>query len=109
VSSITVPGGDPAWSPEASGEKVLRYDRRLKRRLVSEFSALLAEHLPYCDVRYAFWWLVLAATTRTRPSLGPGSGRSTSCSSKRSGAPNCGATMALIGCLFRESTVPPTN
>jgi hypothetical protein len=55
VSSITVPGGDPAWSPEASGEKVLRYDRRLKRRLVSEFRAPLAEHLPYCDVRYAFW------------------------------------------------------
>jgi spore photoproduct lyase len=39
---------------QASGERVLRYERYLKRGLVREFSALLAERLPYCSVRYAF-------------------------------------------------------
>ena len=39
---------------QASGERVLRYERNLKRGLVGEFCALLAEKLPYCRVRYAF-------------------------------------------------------
>ncbi|HEV2741817.1 MAG TPA: spore photoproduct lyase family protein [Rubrobacter sp.] len=39
---------------QASGERVLRYERNLKRGLVREFRALLAEKMPYCDVRYAF-------------------------------------------------------
>ena len=50
------------WSPElqehkvsqASGERVLRYKRDLKRPLIAEFTALLAERMPYCRVRYAF-------------------------------------------------------
>jgi spore photoproduct lyase len=50
------------WRPElqehkvsqASGERVLRYKRDLKRPLVAEFTALLAERMPYCRVRYAF-------------------------------------------------------
>ena len=50
------------WRPEiqehktsqASGERVLRYERNLKRGLVREFRALLAEHAPYCRIRYAF-------------------------------------------------------
>lgn len=50
------------WRPEvqeyktsqASGERVLRYERNLKRRLLGEFQGLLAERLPYCRVRYAF-------------------------------------------------------
>jgi spore photoproduct lyase family protein len=39
---------------QASGEEVLRYRMDLKRGLVREFRALLAEKLPYCKVRYAF-------------------------------------------------------
>jgi spore photoproduct lyase family protein len=39
---------------EASGEEVLRYRMDLKRGLVREFRGLLAERLPYCEVRYAF-------------------------------------------------------
>ena len=39
---------------QASGERVLRYERNLKRGLVREFRALLSEKMPYCDVRYAF-------------------------------------------------------
>ncbi len=50
------------WRPEiqehktsqASGERVLRYERNLKRGLVREFRDLLAEHAPYCRIRYAF-------------------------------------------------------
>lgn len=50
------------WRPEiqeyktsqASGERVLRYERNLKRGMVREFRALLAEHAPYCRIRYAF-------------------------------------------------------
>ena len=50
------------WRPElqehktsqASGEKVLRYERNLKRGLVREFKGLLREYMPYCRVRYAF-------------------------------------------------------
>ncbi|MDP9456391.1 MAG: spore photoproduct lyase family protein [Actinomycetota bacterium] len=55
-------GEDLLWRPDlqehktsqASGEEVLRYERKLKRGLVAEFEDLLAEHLPYCRVRYAF-------------------------------------------------------
>lgn len=39
---------------QASGERVLRYERYLKRGLVREFRALLSEKMPYCRVRYAF-------------------------------------------------------
>ena len=39
---------------QASGERVLRYERNLKRGLVREFRALLSEKMPYCKVRYAF-------------------------------------------------------
>src|ERR671916_2471481 len=50
------------WRPElqehkvsqASGDPVLRYKRDLKRPLIAEFTALLAERMPYCRVRYAF-------------------------------------------------------
>jgi spore photoproduct lyase family protein len=55
-------GEDILWRPElqehkvsqASGERVLRYKKDLKRPLVSEFKALLSERMPYCRVRYAF-------------------------------------------------------
>ena len=39
---------------QESGERVLRYERNLKRGLVRELRALLSEKMPYCDVRYAF-------------------------------------------------------
>lgn len=39
---------------QASGERVLRYERNLKRGLVREFRTLLSEKMPYCKVRYAF-------------------------------------------------------
>ncbi len=39
---------------QASGERVLRYERNLKRGLVREFRALLTEKMPYCKIRYAF-------------------------------------------------------
>ena len=50
------------WRPEiqehkrsqASGDRVLRYERNLKRRLVGEFRELLRDRLPYCHIRYAF-------------------------------------------------------
>lgn len=55
-------GEEILWRPDlqehktsqASGDRVLRYKRDLKRPLVAEFRALLAEKLPYCAVRYAF-------------------------------------------------------
>ena len=55
-------GEEILWRPDlqehkvsqASGERVLRYKKDLKRPLVSEFKALLAERMPYCRVRYAF-------------------------------------------------------
>ena len=55
-------GEEILWRPElqehkvsqASGERVLRYKKDLKRPLVAEFKALLAEWMPYCRVRYAF-------------------------------------------------------
>ena len=55
-------GEEVLWRPDlqerkvshASGEKVLRYERNLKRGLVREFRELLEERLPYCRVRYAF-------------------------------------------------------
>jgi spore photoproduct lyase len=55
-------GEEILWRPElqeykvsqASGERVLRYKKDLKRPLVAEFKALLAERMPYCRVRYAF-------------------------------------------------------
>src|ERR671917_1157999 len=55
-------GEDILWQPDlqehkvsqASGERVLRYKKDLKRPLVAEFKALLAEWMPYCQVRYAF-------------------------------------------------------
>jgi integrase len=60
--SLTLSKGGYTFSPElqehkvsqASGERVLRYKRNLKRPLVAEFKALLAERIPYCRVRYAF-------------------------------------------------------
>ena len=50
------------WQPDiqehktsqASGERVLRYERNRKRTLVREFKELLTERLPYCKIRYAF-------------------------------------------------------
>ncbi len=50
------------WRPEvqehkvsqASGERVLRYERTLKRRLVADLLRVLRERLPYCGIRYAF-------------------------------------------------------
>ncbi len=39
---------------QASGARVLRYEKNLKRGLVQEFRELLEEQLPYCQVRYAF-------------------------------------------------------
>ena len=55
-------GEELLWRPEiqeyktsqASGARVLRYERNLKRTLVAEFRELLAEHIPFCGVRYAF-------------------------------------------------------
>jgi spore photoproduct lyase family protein len=55
-------GEEILWRPElqehkvsqASGDRVLRYKKDLKRPLVAEFKALLAERIPYCRVRYAF-------------------------------------------------------
>jgi spore photoproduct lyase len=55
-------GEELLWRPEiqeyktsqASGARVLRYRRNLKRGLVAEFRELLAERLPFCGVRYAF-------------------------------------------------------
>jgi spore photoproduct lyase len=55
-------GEEILWRPElqehkvsqASGDRVLRYKRNLKRPLVAEFKTLLAERIPYCRVRYAF-------------------------------------------------------
>jgi DNA repair photolyase len=55
-------GEELLWRPDiqehktsqASGDRVLRYERNLKRGLVREFRELLADKLPYCAVRYAF-------------------------------------------------------
>lgn len=55
-------GEELLWRPDiqeyktsqASGDRVLRYERNLKRGLVREFREMLAEKLPYCAVRYAF-------------------------------------------------------
>ena len=55
-------GEEVLWRPDvqehkisqASGERVLRYERNLKGGLVREFRDLLAAKLPYCAVRYAF-------------------------------------------------------
>ncbi len=49
------------WRPDLqepkrseAGGRALRYRLDVKRRLVADFRALLAERLPYCRVRYAF-------------------------------------------------------
>jgi spore photoproduct lyase len=55
-------GEEVLWRPElqehktsqASGDRVLRYKKDLKRPLVREFRELLAGRMPYCRVRYAF-------------------------------------------------------
>jgi len=55
-------GEEILWRPDlqehkvsqASGDRVLRYKKDLKRPLVAEFKALLAKFMPYCRVRYAF-------------------------------------------------------
>jgi spore photoproduct lyase family protein len=55
-------GEEILWRPDlqehktsqASGEKVLRYERNLKRGFVRHFRGLLQKHMPYCKVRYAF-------------------------------------------------------
>jgi spore photoproduct lyase len=39
---------------QASGDRVLRYEKGLKRGLVREFKDLLDARLPYCEIRYAF-------------------------------------------------------
>ncbi len=39
---------------QASGDRVLRYKKGLKRGLVREFKELLNARLPYCETRYAF-------------------------------------------------------
>ncbi len=39
---------------QVSGDRVLRYEKKLKRGLVREFRELLDKRLPYCRVRYAF-------------------------------------------------------
>ena len=39
---------------QASGDRVLRYERDLKRRLVADFRDLLSKRLPYCQIRYVF-------------------------------------------------------
>ena len=55
-------GEEILWRPQiqehktsqASGDRVLRYERNLKRRLVAEFEEMLTQRLPYCRIRYAF-------------------------------------------------------
>jgi spore photoproduct lyase family protein len=55
-------GEEILWQPDmqehkvsqASGDRVLRYKKDLKRPLVAEFKALLTARMPYCRVRYAF-------------------------------------------------------
>jgi spore photoproduct lyase len=55
-------GEEVLWRPElqeyktsqASGDRVLRYKKDLKRPLVREVRELLAGRMPYCRVRYAF-------------------------------------------------------
>ena len=55
-------GEEVLWRPDlqehktsqASGERVLRYERNLKRGLVRELRALILEKMPYCGIRYAF-------------------------------------------------------
>ncbi|MDF2441612.1 MAG: hypothetical protein JWN98_2596, partial [Abditibacteriota bacterium] len=49
------------WRPDLQENKVsqgggrnVRYKLGFKSQLVAEFKALLAQHLPYCRVRYAF-------------------------------------------------------
>ena len=39
---------------QASGERVLRYERTRKRALVRKFRESLNQRLPYCEIRYAF-------------------------------------------------------
>ena len=52
---------DLLWTPENQEAKVskmggrnVRYKRGFKGARVREFKRLLAEKLPYCEVRYAF-------------------------------------------------------
>ena len=55
-------GEEVLWRPDlqehkvsqASGDRVLRYEKELKRTLVADFKELLAERMPYCRGRYAF-------------------------------------------------------
>ena len=55
-------GEEILWRPDlqehkisqASGDRVLRYKKDLKRPLVAEFKTLLTTLMPYCRVRYAF-------------------------------------------------------
>ncbi len=63
VNMVWHPEGEKLlWRPDiqehktsqASGDRVLRYERNMKRGVVREFRELLAEKLPYCKVRYAF-------------------------------------------------------
>ena len=39
---------------QASGERLLRYERTRKRALVRKFRESLNQRLPYCEIRYAF-------------------------------------------------------
>jgi spore photoproduct lyase len=48
------PGIQEHKTSQASGERVLRYERKHKRALVQEFREILDERLPYCKIRYAF-------------------------------------------------------
>jgi hypothetical protein len=52
---------DMLWSPRLqetkrseNGQENLRYRAALKGRMVRMFLDLMAEHLPWCPVRYAF-------------------------------------------------------
>lgn len=48
----------PSWQEEKVNERgdkhVLRYKYEIKSKLVSTFKAIVAEHLPYCEIRYIF-------------------------------------------------------
>lgn len=55
------PGEQVLWVPELQETKTsgfggenIRYKHTIKKELITMFSELLAEHLPYCEIRYIF-------------------------------------------------------
>lgn len=48
----------PSWQEEKVNQRgdkhVLRYKHKIKSTLVSTFKTIVAEHLPYCEIRYIF-------------------------------------------------------